>query len=139
MIEFEVRRPLHGLSDAKVWSLVKDVSAMPRFWRGHREVIVLGSRGPDYELRVRFAFPGPGNRGLARAHVDEAAMSVRIEYLRGPISGVVVTEVKDGELITRWSVRGKGVLRLLEPWLRGHFMKGAREALERIVREASQS
>ncbi|MGC9071275.1 MAG: SRPBCC family protein [Acidilobus sp.] len=138
-MEFELRRPLSGPGEESVWPLVRDVSAIPRFWRGHREVRVVSSNGPDHELYIRFAFPGPGDRGVARAHVDDNTRSLRIEYLREPITGVVIIEVRSEELITRWSVRGNGLFRLLEPLMRGHFMKGAREALERIASAASHS
>lgn len=139
MIEFEVSRQLRrGQSDA-VWVLVKDVSSMSRYWGGHREVVVLGSEGRKVTFRVRFAFPGPNNVGLAQAELDDDARRLRIEYLKGPLVGHVDVKVSEGSIVTRWRVRVPWYMRLMEPWLKKHFQDGARNALERLVEAAEAS
>ena len=139
MIEFEVSRPLRpGLSDA-AWSMVRDVASMPRFWGGHREVAVLRSEGGKVTFRVRFAFPGLNNVGLAEAELDDGIRQLRIDYLKGPVVGHVEVMVSESSIVTRWRVRAPWYMRLMEPWLRRHFQGGARKALERIVEAAEAS
>ena len=139
MIEFEVSRQLrHGLSDA-VWVLVKDVASMPRYWGGHREVVILSSEGGKVTFRVRFAFPGPNNVGLAQAQLDDDARQLRIDYLKGPVVGHVEVKVGEDSIVTRWRVRVPWYMRLVEPWLKRHFQDGARNALERLVEAAETS
>mgnify|MGYP001772549501 CR=1 FL=1 len=139
MIEFEVSHQLrHGLSDA-VWVLVKDVASMPRYWGGHREVVILSSEGCKVTFRVRFAFPGPNNVGLAQAQLDDYARQLRIDYLKGPVVGHVEVKVSEDSIVTRWRVRVPWYMRLVEPWLRRHFKGGARNALERLVEAAEAS
>ena len=136
MIEFEIRRPLRpGLAGA-AWSLARDVALMPRFWGGHREVAVVSSEGGRVLFRVRFAFPGPNNVGLAEAEVDDGSRALRINYLRGPLLGRVDVEVHDDTIVTRWRVRAPWYMAPLEPWLRRHFMDGAKKALERLAEAA---
>jgi hypothetical protein len=123
---------------ACAWKAVANIGQMPRYWRGHREVNVMGYDGHRYYVSIRFAFPGPLNKGLASVLINDVERYVTVEYTEGPVRGDVTTRVQGGKVITVWEVKLAWYLRLLEPWVKGHFMKGASDALERIASECSK-
>ncbi len=129
-----IRAPLD-----RVWSLVADLDAEPRFWRGtvsvrttarhedvvERDVVVAGGRAVQRE-RVRF----------------EPPHRVVHEILDGPVRGFKVLELQphgDGtiEVTATWEVRPRGLLRLFQRSFGGHVAQGTRNALLRI-RDAAE-
>lgn len=119
------------------WRAVTNLSQMPRYWRGHREVNVRNYDGRRHYISIRFAFPGPLNKGLATALVNEAERYVAMEYVKGPVRGTVTIKVQGNNMITVWDVGLAWYLKPFEPWVKGHFMKGASDALERIALECN--
>ena len=69
-MRFTVRRALEGAGPEAAWAVVKDVEDMSRYWHGHREVRARRLEEGSWDLAIRFAFPGPNNRGRARATLD---------------------------------------------------------------------
>ena len=134
-IKFTVSREVDPGSVDGVWRALSDVEAMPRYWRGHREVRVLSRDGNTYMVKIRFAFPGPGNSGIARIEVHEEERTVLINYLKGPIRGYVRNYVGDNALISQWDVKITPPFLIMKPWIRRHFMNGAKNALARITGE----
>ncbi|GAB6946876.1 hypothetical protein JCM16161A_10060 [Vulcanisaeta sp. JCM 16161] len=134
-IEFTVSREVNAGQVDRIWQVLSDVSNMPRYWRGHREVEIVGRDGDAYLVKIRFAFPGPGNRGIARIVVSNDEKVVLINYLEGPIRGYVRNYVSENQLVSQWNVRITPLFLLMKPWIRRHFMNGAINALTRIVNE----
>ena len=93
---------------------------------------MIGEEGGQTTVRVTFAFPGPLNRGLARIRVDEQRHEVTLEYVGGPIRGVVRNIVGDGTITSGWDVRLSPCFLPLAPWLKRHLYVGTLRALERI-------
>lgn len=135
-INFKVSRPLCGASAEKVWKRVRDVRSMPKYWRGHREVKVERDEGESVFIRIRFAFPGPLNKGLAKVSINDKRMELIIEYLKGPIKGRALVKVSNEEASCEYDVRLSVWLSPFSLWVRGHFMKGVDHALERILLES---
>ena len=134
-IKFAVSKEVDLGSADKVWRVLSDVEAMPRYWRGHREVRVLSRDGNTYMVRIKFAFPGPGNGGIARIEVHEKERTVLINYLKGPIKGYVRNYVDSNTLVSQWDIKITPLLLIMKPWIRKHFMNGAINALKRIIDE----
>ncbi len=130
-VRFTVARPLAVPRDV-AWSRLADLGNMPMYWRGHRRVDVIGVEGDLAVARVTFAFPGPHNRGLARIRMDEQRREVVLEYVEGPLRGVVRNGVGDVEVASTWDVRLSPCFLPLAPWVRRHLYVGALRALERI-------
>jgi len=138
-LRFTVRRALEGAGPEAAWAVVKDVEDMSKYWRGHREVRARRLEDGSWDLAIRFAFPGPNNRGRARATLDEAARTLTLSYYEGPVKGVVKVYVTESEIVTEWDVSLVWYLRPLEAWVKRHFMKGAQHALDRIVEALAAS
>ena len=138
-MRFTVRRALEGAGPEAAWAVVKDVEDMSRYWHGHREVRARRLEEGSWDLAIRFAFPGPNNRGRARATLDEASRTLTLSYFEGPVKGVVKVYVTESEVVTEWDVSLAWYLRPLEAWVKRHFMSGAQHALVRIVEAARAS
>ncbi len=130
-VKFRVERRV-GDAEA-VWRRLSRLEDMPKYWRGHRRVEVLGVNSGRYSLRITFAFPGPLNVGYAEAAVDEARREVLLNYVKGPFRGVVKNYVAGGVLVSDWDVTINALFIPLKPWISSHFRKGAERALERLA------
>ncbi|GAB6944923.1 SRPBCC family protein [Vulcanisaeta sp. JCM 14467] len=135
-IEFTARREVNPGDLEKVWQVLSDISNMPRYWRGHREVEILSRDDDAYIVRIRFAFPGLNNRGVAKIEVHGKEKAVVINYVEGPIKGYVKNYISNNVLISQWNVRITPFFLIIKPWIKRHFMSGAGNALARIVGEA---
>ncbi len=136
-IEFTVSVEINPGNADRVWQVLSNVKSMPRYWRGgHREIDILSKDGNTYTARIKFAFPGPGNKGIARIEVHDPERLVLINYLRGPIRGYVRNYINENSLISQWDVRITPLFIIMKPWIKKHFMNGTTNALMRIVSEA---
>lgn len=135
-IKFTVARGVRDEARDRVWGVMRKIDDMPKYWRGHREVSIVGLDGNDYLVKVKFAFPGPMNSGLARITVNDEAKRVVVNYLKGPIRGYVVNELSGGKLVSTWEVNVAPLFILMKPWIRRHLMEGASNALTRIINQA---
>ncbi|MCG2893005.1 MAG: hypothetical protein L7H00_05665 [Vulcanisaeta sp.] len=80
-LEFTVKQTFRNELGDKVWKILSKVEDMPKYWRGHREIIVVGDDGSNYIVKIRFAFPGLNNTGMARILVDDENKRVIINYI----------------------------------------------------------
>ena len=122
-----------SVDPGEAWARLSDVSTMPRYWRGYREVEVVERSGDSALIKVIFAFPDPLNRGLARVRLDHANRCLIVEYVDGPFRGLARTCVSDRRIVSGWSIEFRGLMRLLAPWVVSHFRRGIRNALMRIA------
>ncbi|MUM64964.1 SRPBCC family protein [Acidianus infernus] len=132
MITFSVGRKF-DVSPQAVWSIVKDVNSIPKYWKGTRELHVDKIAEGVYEGTVRFAFP---SKGRIRLIIDDENRKLTFNYLSGPIKGYNIVEVKENEIISTWRVKMSLLLTLAESWNAKHFKQGTEHALERIISEA---
>lgn len=135
MIRFIVCKEFKADSQ-RVWEVVSDVSRVPEFWRGTRELRVRETQKDVFEGEIRFAFPA---KGLIRIARDPLKKVVIFQYLKGPVKGTNEVTVRDGELCSEWNVGLSFPYRLLEKRIAGHFRKGTENALERAIVTASRA
>jgi hypothetical protein len=135
-LEFTVKQTFRNELGDKVWKILSKVEDMPKYWRGHREIVVVGNDGSNYIVKIRFAFPGPNNTGMARILVNDENKRVIINYIKGPIRGYVINYISNNTIISQWNVSINPLFVLMKPWIKRHFMEGANNALLRIVNEA---
>lgn len=65
MASFQVEEELKCDKDSVVKKL-KDIQAMPQYWKGTREINVLSDDGKIAEAKIRFAFPASGKVRITR-------------------------------------------------------------------------
>ncbi len=120
----------------RVWEVVSDVSRVPEFWRGTRELRVKETQRDVFEGEIRFAFPA---KGLIRITRDPVRRSMTFQYLKGPVKGTNEVTVNESELCSEWSVSLSFPYSVLEKRIAGHFRKGTENALERVIATASRT
>jgi len=134
MIEFEVSKSF-SLSPSLVWEVVREVKDYPKYWHGTRELNVREIKDGVFEGVARLAFPAKVN---VRITVDDGGRKLTVEYLKGVIRGFHTVEVLEREIKSRWNVDLSLWLKPFEGRVKGHFMAGANNALERILSEAKR-
>lgn len=131
MIEFTVSIPF-DCDQETVWDIVRDVSSIPKYWQGTRELHVKEVKRGIYEGIIRFAFPSTGN---VRITINDEGRTLTFEYLSGPMKGYNIVKVDKDQIISTWKVSMSGILKLFEGWNLKHFKEGTEHALDRIVKE----
>jgi hypothetical protein len=63
-VKFRVERRV--VDEEAVWRRLSRLEDMPKYWRGHRRVEVLGVNSGRYFLRITFAFLAPSTWGMPR-------------------------------------------------------------------------
>lgn len=134
MIEFEVSKSF-SLSPDLVWGVVKEVKDYPKYWHGTRELDVTQVREGVFEGVARLAFPAEVK---VKVTVSDAERRLTVEYLEGVIRGFHTVEVSDREIRSHWRVNLSLWLKPFEGRVKGHFVTGANNALERIIVEAER-
>lgn len=134
MIEFKVSIPFN-CDKEKVWSIVKDLNSVPKYWQGTRELNVKEVERGVYEGKIRFAFPSSGNVKIV---IDEVKKTLTFHYLDGPFKGYNIVKVEDYKITSEWKVSMNGFFKLFEGWNYRHFKEGTQRALERIVNECNK-
>ncbi|MUN29937.1 SRPBCC family protein [Sulfuracidifex metallicus] len=126
MASFQVEEELKCDKDSVVKKL-KDIQAMPQYWKGTREINVLSDDGKIAEAKIRFAFPASG-----KVRITRLENGIRIDYLEGPFKGYQETVVKDGKIVSKWDVKFNWMFRAMEKRNIEHFKEGTKHALLRL-------
>ena len=134
-IEFTVSKEIDPDRVEEVWQALSDVKNMSRYWRGHREIEILSMDSNTYIVRIKFAFPGPNNRGIAKIKVHNNDKLVLINYVKGPIKGYVRNYISENSIISQWNIRISPLFLIMKPWMKRHFMNGTSNALARMMGE----
>ncbi len=130
MVQIRFKKTIEINSDIeKIWNIISDISKIPEFWHGTREVNKIN----DNEYMVRFAFPQKGWVSFASSREN---YSLTENYLSGPFKGFTKNSIfqKNGKtvLATEWNIKLSPLLALFSPKLTNHFEAGAENALDRI-------
>ena len=134
MIEFEVSKSF-SLSPDLVWGVVREVKDYTKYWHGTRELDVTQVREGVFEGVAKLAFPAEVK---VRVTVSDAERRLTVEYLEGIIKGFHTVEVSDREIRSHWRVNLSPWLKPFEGRVKGHFVAGTNNALERILMEAER-
>jgi len=123
----------------RVWPLLADLDAEPRFWKGIVAARTLGRDGDVVDREVTIAFRNSLQREKVYLHPP---LRVVHEILEGPMRGtkVVAIQAHDEEpgvqLQATWDVVLRGFLKLGSRSVSKHIEEGTRNALERIKQAA---
>src|SRR5881397_2950624 len=123
----------------RVWPLLADLDAEPRFWKGIVAARTLGRNGDVVDRELTIAFRNARQREKVYLHPP---LRVVHEIVEGPMRGtkVVSIQVHDEEpgvqLNATWDVSLRGFLKLGSRSVSRHIAEGTRNALERIKQAA---
>jgi hypothetical protein len=129
MIEFRIVRKFN-CEPQRVWSIVKDVNLIPKYWKGIRELEIKKVNENIYEGYAKFAFPSTAK---VRITIYESERKIIMEFLEGVIQGYNIIRVNENLIESYWKVNLKPILRIFEAWNKKHFYEGTKNAIERIL------
>ena len=117
----------------RVWDLISDLDAEPRFWRGTRSVRNVSRDGNRAVREVTLAFRG---QKCMQEVFLEPPSRVRTVFTKGVLDGTKLLEVEErgGSSLLRaeWDVRLAGALAPFSAAVAGHIRGGTERALAAI-------
>ncbi|BCU67072.1 hypothetical protein HS7_05090 [Sulfolobales archaeon HS-7] len=111
----------------KVWEIVSDVQAAPKYWKGIRNLDVI-KKDNVYEGEIRFAFPSSGKIKIVIYDYVE-----QWNFLSGAFTGVNTVSVLPNEVVSEWDIKLSPILSLFRARIESHFKLGTEHALSRIL------
>jgi hypothetical protein len=131
MIRFKVSKEIENPN--VLWEVVKDVSSIPNYWKGIRELRVKEISPGIYEGEVKFAFPSTSK---VRLEIRENERKLLFHFLGGILKGFNEVRVGERTIESTWEVEMPLYMRPLESRNQEHFRQGTENALERMINEA---
>lgn len=124
---------------ARVWQIISDLDAEPRFWKGTKSVRNISREGNKSVREVTIAFRD--QKCLQEVYLEPPSR-VRAVFTQGVLDGTKTLELEEraGASLLRasWDVRLAGALSVFSGAIAGHIQKGTEQALE-AIREGAEA
>ena len=121
----------------RVWRIISDLDAEPRFWKGTKSVRNVSADGNRRVREVTIAFRG--QKCMQEVYLEPPSR-VRSIFTAGVLEGTKLLEVEErghgSVLRAEWDVRLTGAMSAFGGLIAGHIQKGTEQALEAIREEA---
>lgn len=122
---------------ARVWQIISDLDAEPRFWKGTKSVRNVSGGGNRRVREVTIAFRD--QKCMQEVYLEPPSR-VRSVFTEGVLDGTKVLEVEErgqsSVLRAEWDVRLTGAMSVFGGLIAGHIRRGTEQALEAIREEA---
>ena len=116
----------------KIWKIISDISSIPKYWHGHKEIKIIKKDEKYIEAYVNFVFPSTAK---VRYEINDKQKEVIAYYIDGPFKGISKIRIDNNKLIDEWDIKFNGLFKLISPWEIHHFKKGSEDALNRILND----
>lgn len=121
---------------SRVWRIISDLDAEPRFWKGTKSVRNVHGEGNKRIREVTLAF---GQKCMQEVYLEPPR--VRSVFTAGALEGTKLLQVEgrgDGSVLrAEWDVRPAGAASALGGLMDGRIRTGTERALEAIREAAS--
>lgn len=119
----------------RVWKIISDLDAEPRFWKGTKSVRNVSAEGNKRVREVTLAF---GQKCMQEVYLEPPRVR---SVFTGVLEGTKLLEVegrgKNSVLRAEWDVRPAGAASALGGLMEGRIRAGTERALEAIREAAS--
>jgi ribosome-associated toxin RatA of RatAB toxin-antitoxin module len=123
----------------KVWDVVSDLDAEPRFWKGTKEVRNISKQGNVVTREVTIAFKDSRCMQTVTLYPKE---KIQAEFTKGVINGTktIILTPKDGaiHLEAVWDMKLSGMMGMFTGMVKKHIQSGTEQALQSIKQEAER-
>ena len=120
----------------KVWNIVSDLDAEPKFWKGTKEVRNISKQGNVVIREVTIAFKGSKCIQTVTLFPKE---KIQAEFTKGIINGTktIILTPKDGviHLEAVWDMKLTGMMGMFTGMVKKHIQSGTEQALQSIKQE----
>ena len=130
----EINAPLE-----KIWDIVSDLDAEPKFWKGTKEVRNISKQGNVVTREVTIAFKDSKCLQTVTLYPKEKIQAV---FTKGVINGTKTIILTQKEDVTRleviWDMKLSGMMGMFTGMVKKHIQSGTEQALQSIKQEAER-
>jgi len=130
----EINAPLD-----KIWDIISDLDAEPKFWKGTKEVRNISKQGNVVTREVTIAFKDSKCLQTVTLYPKEKIQAV---FTKGIIDGTKTIILTQKEGTTRleaiWDMKLSGMMGMFTGMVKKHIQSGTEQALQSIKQEAER-
>ena len=130
----EINAPL-----AKIWDIISDLDAEPKFWKGTKEVRNISKQGNIVTREITIAFKDSKCLQTVTLYPKEKIHAV---FTKGIINGTKTILLTQKEGATRleaiWEMKLSGMMGMFTGMVKKHIQSGTEQALQSIKQEAER-
>ncbi|HET6457590.1 MAG TPA: SRPBCC family protein [Nitrosopumilaceae archaeon] len=123
----------------KIWNIVSDLDAEPKFWKGTKEVRNISKQGNVVIREVTIAFKDSKCMQTVTLYPME---KIQAEFTKGVINGtktITLTPKEDAvRLEAVWDMKLSGMMGMFTGMVKKHIQTGTEQALQSIKQEAEK-
>ena len=123
----------------KVWDIVSDLDAKPRFWKGTKEVRNISKQGNVVTREVTIAFKDSRCMQTVTLYPKE---KIQAEFTKGVINGtktiILTPKERTTHLEAVWDMKLSGMMSMFTGMVKKHIQSGTEQALQSIKQEAER-
>ena len=123
----------------KVWNVVSDLDAEPKFWKGTKEVRNISKQDNVTTREVTIAFKDSKCMQIVTLFPKE---KIQAEFTKGIINGTktIILTPKNGaiHLEAVWDMKLSGMMGMFTGMVKKHIQSGTEQALQSIKQEAEK-
>jgi ribosome-associated toxin RatA of RatAB toxin-antitoxin module len=123
----------------KVWDMVSDLDAEPKFWKGTKEVRNISKQGNVVTREVTIAFKDSKCMQTVTIYPKE---KIQAEFTKGIIIGTktIILTSREGviHLEAVWDMKLSGIMGMFTGMVKKHIQSGTEQALQSIKQEAER-
>ena len=123
----------------KVWNIISDLDAEPKFWKGTKEVKNISKQGNIVTREVTIAFKDSKCVQTVSIFPKE---KIQAEFTKGVINGTKTITIipKNGtiRLEAVWDMKLSGMMSMFTGMVKKHIQSGTEQALQSIKQEAEK-
>ncbi len=130
----EINAPLE-----KIWDIISDLDAEPKFWKGTKEVRNISKQGNVVTREITIAFKDSKCLQTVTLYPKEKIQAV---FTKGVINGTKTIILTQKEGATRleaiWDMKLSGMMGMFTGMVKKHIQSGTEQALQSIKQEAER-
>jgi len=130
----EINAPLE-----KIWNIVSDLDAEPKFWKGTKEVRNISKQGNVVTREITIAFKDSKCLQTVTLYPKEKIQAI---FTKGVINGTKTIILTQKEGATRleaiWDMKLSGMMGMFTGMVKKHIQSGTEQALQSIKQEAER-
>ena len=124
----------------KVWDIISDLDAEPKFWKGTKETKIISRDGNLITREIVIAFR---DSKCMQKITLEPKERIHAEFTKGIIKGsktLILKTKDDGSILeANWDVKMGGLAGMFTGMVKKHIRSGTEKALESIKQQAESS
>ena len=124
----------------KVWDIISDLDAEPKFWKGTKETKIISRDGNFITREIVIAFR---DSKCMQKITLEPKERIHAEFTDGILKGSKTLNLKSKEnslwLEVEWDIKMTGLAGMFTGMIKKHIRSGTEQAIESIKKQAENS